>query len=948
MAGLLDDDKKSWVGQAFDGIMGRLSEAGVVAKENLYPAEAYKEMVDAGVSGLRKIGVPNAVLDGRPTTTEDNFYKSTERAIENIPSQIPDFLKTVIDIGDAPIETGKGLLNALDGINTNLGDVFYNTLLPKKYEQPFKDYRTSLMSDKQIENEAKVAASTNSLLDLASTKQGRREIAQQNSLDLLGGYLAVPKNLTRLSSVNAAKIQNFADDNFPLPGGQTAGGFGSQMWSGRKSNSFDVEKYGQQAEAKAKAQRMFNEKGVTNDSIAETFKETNHFITPRGELVHHISDKDMEFLPLAMSEVAGLPVDVPPDTPVGNYKAKDLFAHDELFANYPELDDYNIALVTGKELNGVTGKVKLDANGKKYTSLEGSHSQDKKEITLYVDPEKGLTPRHLEVLVHEIQHGVQYADNLALGGDGSLQSMYHLQQGLQAEKALLNYKLGDPITSLAQEQKYNRRLAQIASGLDSLELVVKDTMTMSPNELKVNQSMRRSIYNALEGEWMARNTETEKKFYNALKETNKLPTNEYLDKLSPVYFMDDASSPKKTMLDYDDNTIDKMLKQMYEGALISSPNLGEFKKYMKTQNNESRRLLSETERSKGIMDGVYQDIDKRYGKNRKDDETLREAVNNRTITPDYKIEGADVDEPMVSLFDYAGRGLATSMADTSATGGFTTEVAGKELANKVARDGGQGFPFKFEGDAWASAQGALTNIVDSIENAGLLSTDSPVFGAFQMKAAGIDFNVQQTNSMVQSAIANLTEKELKKFDKLVRDKKVLKHYKDADGNKIKPSKKIKLNPKWVGIKNLDKDTLRKLNGDQRKDIQRILDSNFKNKIGTKLEHQLANADPSQLRTEPLSLQNIIMPDLSKGITESGHSTYSHKIAGKGEGRIKENVSLLDVIPVYDKEGVRITPATLEAKPSQYKSIMGQKISGLLTEENIDFAIKEAKKRAKKK
>ena len=143
-------------------------------------------------------------------------------------------------------------------------------------------------------------------------------------------------------------------------------------------------------------------------------------------------------------------------------------------------------------------------------------------------------------------------------------------------------------------------------------------------------------------------------------------------------------------------------------------------------------------------------------------------------------------------------------------------------------------------------------------------------------------------------------------------------------------------------------TLSKLNGDQRKDIQRILDSNFKNKIGTKLEHQLANADPSQLRTEPLSLQNIIMPDLSKGITESGHSTYSHKIAGKGEGRIKENVSLLDVIPVYDKEGVRITPATLEAKPSQYKSIMGQKISGLLTEENIDFAIKEAKKRAKKK
>lgn len=97
----------------------------------------------------------------------------------------------------------------------------------------------------------------------------------------------------------------------------------------------------------------------------------------------------------------------------------------------------------------------------------------------------------------------------------------------------------------------------------------------------------------------------------------------------------------------------------------------------------------------------------------------------------------------------------------------------------------------------------------------------------------------------------------------------------------------------------------------------------------------------------MSLHNLILPDLSKGVKKSKHSTYSHEFAGKPIGRIEENVNLLDVIPVYDKEGIRITPESLANKPSQYKSVMGQKISGLLTEENIDFAIKQAKKRAKK-
>ena len=942
MSGLL---RSMWdnKGEVFGGLFDMFTEDNVL------------KSIDKRVSNLENLGVPKGLLYGRETTTEPNLYKSTANAIYNLPSQVPRLAKDVVSAVYNPLDFVEGVHSAGQGLMTNAADVFYDAVLPDSLSAKLKENQP----DSITQNEKMMESVGEALLD----PQVRREIGQQYGIEGLLGYASIPKNLAKLSNKQTQFLERVVEDTAPF--GNT---IGTQMFGTRKSSTWNKEKFGEQEDAKAKAKLMFEEMGITRDSINQVFKETNYFITPKGELVHHINDVDMAFTPKVINELNDLPKDVEYNGMLGTYKAKDVFTHPELFRNYPELEDYNITLLAGlTRKDGSVSEVGRGADNKFVpTGLQGRINHPNKEITIYVDQSKGLTSDHKGILLHEIQHGVQDLDNMSPGGNQSVTYMANLKKALETEDAMLLDILNDPrgerTFNLSDTAIFNidKRRQDIEASLESLEIAATDPMTVSPKEAKVLQRVRSNVYTALEGEWLARLTQREKDVYEAIqqavdfegkgKTVDDFLVSEGLN-LDPMSFADDATKAENLIDDLPSEQVNSIINKLYENGLISAPNIPQLKRWVSGA-NESRRLLSDSERGKGMIDGVYQDIDFRYGKDRIGDETLRQAINNRTIVPDYKIEGSDVDEPLVSLFDYAGRGLASSMADTSATGGFTTEVAGKELAEKVARDGGQGFPYKF-GAGWSSAKGAITNITDSIENAGLLSKeagygDDPLFGAFQMKAAGIDFNVQETNSMVQSAIANLTNAELDKVDKLIREKTYLKHYKDADGKKIKDSERVKLNPDWVGIRNLKKDTLAKLNGDQRKDIQRILDSNFKNKVGSKLEHQLANADPTQLRTEPLSLHNLILPDLSKGIKKSKHTTYSHEFAGKPLGRIEENVNMLDVIPVYDKEGVRITPESLAEKPSQYKSVMGQKISGLLTEENIDFAIKQAKKRAKKK
>ena len=361
---------------------------------------------------------------------------------------------------------------------------------------------------------------------------------------------------------------------------------------------------------------------------------------------------------------------------------------------------------------------------------------------------------------------------------------------------------------------------------------------------------------------------------------------------------------------------------------------------------EGRRLLSDAVRYEGMSPTEAQNLAAGYGRDRIMDDNLRRALENKEIIPDYVKVGGLLEEPQVSLRDYAGRSVIFPMADTSATGQTTMEVAGKELAKGSKDEGGQAFALDNPDLAWANDEKAMSALMNNLTEAQKLSKDPPLIMPWQMGGGAINFSVQMSDTMIQAARANLTDAEMKVIDDKVRAQEYLKHYKDADGNKIKPSEKVKLNPNFTGIKNVD---LTKLTGMQRIALIGHLDTNAKSKIGSMLEHQLANADPTQLFTDPFTLHNIMEADLSRGILDSPHRTYNKAVGGSFQGRIKEPVSLLDLINAQTKAGVPITTETIKTNIApQNKSLMGQKLNTLLSEETIDKAIKLGEERLKRK
>ncbi len=984
MAGLLDE--KSWVGQAYDSIssgllgFGNSMDEGIdsIAKELKIDqgGEAYaKGIVDASVQGLKNIGVPDSVFELEPATTKSNFAESSDRFIQNIPAHLPEVTKGIIGMMFNPIDTINTVANAGEGLIANLIEP---TGLGK-----YVDKVDSLFGYSNDPNQAMVSGLTSDFMEKMSTEQGRREVFQEHPIDWLIGASVLRSGIQKIPPISpemkasAKEILRSGADPQDMINAFTKKHLGSEMlpkfemYSGRTSKTWNTEKYGSQADAKARATKIFDQEGVTKASIEKAFIETNHFMTPRGNVIHHINDKDMKFTDLATQEVARMPYDIPVDTVVGTYKASELFDHPELFKNYPELVDYKINIVTGKEVGSKTGQTEFKADGTPYFTTEGMHSRSKKEITIYVDPKVGLTARHSEVIIHEVQHAVQNADDLAGGGTVNRQTMLDLQQGLEAEKAMNQAKWMDKNTSKAEQAKLFERMQQIEAGLRSLELVVKDTSGMRPSNKAVMENMRESVYRALEGEWMARMTENEKQIYNhveGLGQLDDLNSKIAEGKISPFSYMDNASKPNKFMVSLDRQgvDVDPLLKNMYEGGIISSPSKREMMDYMgyptsypTSVTEQSRRLLSDDQRYAGINKGILQQISKGYGRDRIEDDALKDALEKGLLTPNFKKEGTPIEVPEVSLRDYADRVLVSGMADTTNTGQRTMEVAGKEIGyGGVLDEGGQGFAFapKNKGMAWANDQIAIPALMNNLLEAeelrkakGLL--DATVMANWQMGGGAINHSVQTTDTMVKAALTNLSKKDIADIDKMLSNQTFKKKYKNKKGKE--DSKQVHLFPDWQGLAKTD---LSKLTGPQRKDIIKHLDTQAKNEIGSMLQHQLANADPTQLFTDPYTLHNIMLPDASKGILHSDHRSYNRAVGGTGIGRIKEPVSLLDLMEVREDRGFgeRITTERMadpnENRSALNKSIMQQKLKTVLTEESIDKAIKigEAKLKQKKK
>ena len=216
-----------------------------------------------------------------------------------------------------------------------------------------------------------------------------------------------------------------------------------------------------------------------------------------------------------------------------------------------------------------------------------------------------------------------------------------------------------------------------------------------------------------------------------------------------------------------------------------------------------------------------------------------------------------------------------------------------------------------------------------------------------MKPTGMDYSKQIASSMIESALVRLNKSQIADLNETIRKEAFVKP-KDA------PPKLIGQNFKGIDINN----PLEGVSGDLRKEIIRIIDRDYRYDGGQKIKRgseegtaslaqvRVANADPRQLDVEPMTLQNVANLDMDKLVRDvSFHNTYNTGLGGEALGRLREDVSVLDLFDSKkrDKKGKIIgdylgsdgLPMTrANWTDSGYRKTTMQPVSGLLTHDRL--------------
>jgi len=216
MAGLLDDDDKSLVGQLYDGLIGGFNQADnylntkidAVASElkiDQGGAAYVKNLIDGSVQGLQNIGVPKSVFELEPATTKSNFAKSSDRFIQNIPAQAPEVAKGLVDLLASPIDNANVILDFIEGgVNAAIPD---NSLLQKAL-----DWTDSVIGYDNKPNQANFVELATAFKEKASTAQGRREITQEHPIDWILASAALRAGYNKLPDVSPELKQKIKND----------------------------------------------------------------------------------------------------------------------------------------------------------------------------------------------------------------------------------------------------------------------------------------------------------------------------------------------------------------------------------------------------------------------------------------------------------------------------------------------------------------------------------------------------------------------------------------------------------------------------------------------------------------------------------------------------------------------------------------------------------------
>jgi len=312
----------------------------------------------------------------------------------------------------------------------------------------------------------------------------------------------------------------------------------------------------------------------------------------------------------------------------------------------------------------------------------------------------------------------------------------------------------------------------------------------------------------------------------------------------------------------------------------------------------------------------------------------------------------DIVVPEMSIFDLEGKPFVSSQADLTRAGGLLQTVDGTPLAQPIEMLGGQDYMWLprsvKENLVWASDAQPIKQLAKEAQDIAKDTGKEPIYIPFRMKPTGMDYSKQIANSMIQSALVRLNKSQISELNDTIRKEAFKKE-------KNKPKKYIGEDFKGIDIENPLNDTV---SGDLRKEIIRIMDRDYRYDGGQKIKRnssegtaslaqmRVANADPSQLNKEPMTLQNVANLDMDNLIRNvSFHNTYNTGIGGEALGRIKEDVSVLDlfdskrrnkkgeVIGDYmGSDGLPMTRANWT--DDGYRKTTMQPVSGIITHKRL--------------
>jgi len=242
-------------------------------------------------------------------------------------------------------------------------------------------------------------------------------------------------------------------------------------------------------------------------------------------------------------------------------------------------------------------------------------------------------------------------------------------------------------------------------------------------------------------------------------------------------------------------------------------------------------------------------------------------------------ERANPPVPKVKLEEFEGRPFLTQYSDRTAAGGMLVDVNGVPV--RVNLQGGQGFMFENPGQVWAADKTPASKILEAAEKLKQKYKTDPIWMPWTMAPTGGDHATMTGEVMLGYAAAAMDKKTKGELNKAIKA----------------------FIPDWKGVENpASLEQFRSISGKKRKEIQKVMDDDFRNKGGLSLsEARLAVSDATQLSKARTELKNVGEIFANKPlIDKSGHATYNTGIPGQGLGTLDESIMAYETLPVWAK------------------------------------------------